>query len=396
MVLQTATPTTNPPPHVVGNAFVHQYYHVLLTSPDLVHRFYQDSSILTRPNSDEEITPAINDKLLSYNFNRSEIESIDSQASYHSGVMIVVTGCLTGNDNSRRKFTQSFFLAPQDNGGFFVLNDIFRFLDQPNESNQILTNGNEDAPNSPPTPVPEPNLVQENHVGDVTSPTSERVPIDHEEVVNPSEHGSSGIDDEVAVDPPVQKQSDELPIQEVATLASSVPQAVPQDDGNKKSYASIVKVMNGGSMPRKSASVPTSKSKIPVRAAMSSEKLVNIPNAPAPTPETRNPGSNNAPEKIGSQDAVEGHSIYIRNLPQNATPEQVERELKKFGSIKPGGVQVRNHKIDRFCFGFVEFESESAMQDAIKASPITMEGRRVFFEEKRTTTRGNCKWCCYQ
>ncbi|KAJ6800154.1 putative G3BP-like protein [Iris pallida] len=392
MALQSATPTTTTPaPHVVGNAFVHQYYHVLLTSPDLVHRFYQDSSILSRPDCDEVIASAINDKLLSYDFNRSEIESIDSQASYHDGVMIVVTGCLTGSDNSPRNFTQSFFLAPQDNGGFFVLNDIFRFLDQPNDSNQVLPNGtNEDEPKSPPSPAPaEPNLVHENHV-DGISPPPERVPNDHEEVVmNPSENGSSGVDDEVAVDTPVQKQSNELPVQEVATLATSV----AQEDGNKKSYASVVKVMKG-SMPQKAVSVPISKAKAPVKTTVSSEKPVNVPTAPAPTPETRNPSSNNAPEKTDSQDVAEGHSIYIRNLPQNATPEQVEKELNKFGTIKPGGVQVRNHKMDRFCFGFVEFESERAMQDAIKASPITMGGRQVFFEEKRTTTRGNCKWCC--
>lgn len=43
--------------------------------------------------------------------------------------------------------------------------------------------------------------------------------------------------------------------------------------------------------------------------------------------------------------AVEGYSIYIRNLPHNATPSQLEAEFKKFGSIKPGGVQVRNHKV---------------------------------------------------
>ena len=43
--------------------------------------------------------------------------------------MVVVTGCLTGNDDLKRKFTQSFFLAPQDKG-YFVLNDVFRYVDE--------------------------------------------------------------------------------------------------------------------------------------------------------------------------------------------------------------------------------------------------------------------------
>ena len=49
---------------------------------------------------------------------------------------------------------------------------------------------------------------------------------------------------------------------------------------------------------------------------------------------------------------MEGHSIYIRNLPLNATAEQVEDEFKKFGPIKPGGVQVRSHKVARSCCDF--------------------------------------------
>ena len=36
----------------VGNAFAHQYYHILQQSPDLVHRFYQDGSKFGRPGED--------------------------------------------------------------------------------------------------------------------------------------------------------------------------------------------------------------------------------------------------------------------------------------------------------------------------------------------------------
>lgn len=59
-----------------------------------------------------------------------EILSADAQSSYKDGVMVVVTGCLTGNDNLKRKFAQSFFLAPQHDKGYFVLNDVFRYVDE--------------------------------------------------------------------------------------------------------------------------------------------------------------------------------------------------------------------------------------------------------------------------
>ena len=51
MALQTANPPTTPSAQVVGNAFVEQYYHILHHSPELVYRFYQDSSVLSRPDS---------------------------------------------------------------------------------------------------------------------------------------------------------------------------------------------------------------------------------------------------------------------------------------------------------------------------------------------------------
>ena len=69
----------------------------------------------------------------------------------------------------------------------------------------------------------------------------------------------------------------------------------------------------------------------------------------------------------------------------------VGEEFKKFGAVKPDGIQVRNSKVsnswfwfqvssfdifsdtltlllqyDELCFGFVEFESQQSMQAAIE------------------------------
>lgn len=56
MALQTASPPTTPSAEVVGNAFVEQYYHILHHSPEFVYRFYQDISILSRPDSNGSMT----------------------------------------------------------------------------------------------------------------------------------------------------------------------------------------------------------------------------------------------------------------------------------------------------------------------------------------------------
>lgn len=79
----------------------------------------------------------------------AEINTVDAQKSYKEGLTVLVTGCLTGNDNSKRKFVQSFFLAPQDNG-CFVLIDVFRYV----EVEKHKVNGVHDAPRVPSTPEP--------------------------------------------------------------------------------------------------------------------------------------------------------------------------------------------------------------------------------------------------
>ena len=42
---------------------------------------------------------------------------------------------------------------------------------------------------------------------------------------------------------------------------------------------------------------------------------------------------------------AEGHSIFVRNLPYDATVEQLKEEFKKFGPIKRDGIQVRSSKV---------------------------------------------------
>lgn len=85
----------------------------------------------------------INEKILSLDYGefKAEIITVDAQESYNGGVLVLVTGYLTGRDNARRKFTQTFFLAPQDKG-YFVLNDIFRYVEDPQllDANSVSVN----------------------------------------------------------------------------------------------------------------------------------------------------------------------------------------------------------------------------------------------------------------
>ena len=52
---------------------------------------------------------------------------MDAQSSANGGIIIQVIGEMSNHGDPWRKFVQTFFLAEQPNG-YFVLNDIFRFL----------------------------------------------------------------------------------------------------------------------------------------------------------------------------------------------------------------------------------------------------------------------------
>lgn len=71
----------------------------------------------------------IRKKIAECNFENCKvlITQVDSQASANGGILIQVLGEMCNNNGPSQKFSQTFFLATQTNG-YYVLNDIFRFL----------------------------------------------------------------------------------------------------------------------------------------------------------------------------------------------------------------------------------------------------------------------------
>jgi len=68
--------------------------------------------------------------VMSLHYTGIEIKSAHSLESWNGGVLVMVSGSVhTKGLSSGRKFIQSFFLAPQEKG-YFVLNDIFHFIDE--------------------------------------------------------------------------------------------------------------------------------------------------------------------------------------------------------------------------------------------------------------------------
>ncbi|CAH8305438.1 unnamed protein product [Eruca vesicaria subsp. sativa] len=373
--------STSPGAEVVGRAFVEQYYHILHQSPGLVHRFYQDSSLLTRPNLTGSVTTvttmqAINEKIMSLNYGdyTAEIDTADAQESHERGVIVLVTGSLTGKDNVKKKFSQTFFLAPQDKG-YFVLNDVFRFL----EEKQVMTT----------TQAKSVAINGTTTTKDVQAPVEpEGVVVSHEAEVEPEPVATieeEDLDNVAEVYDPCEKEEgvvvDVEPIETPAQIIHS--EVLSVSHGDPPTYASILKLMKSGPAPPTHVARNKPRASAPVRTNQK----------PTP-PHTEHAAAPNASglENVHNSNNVDveddGHSIYVRNLPFDTTPTQLEEVFKSFGAVKHEGIQVRSNKQQGFCFGFVEFETSSGKQSALEASPITIGDRQVVLEEKKANTRG--------
>ncbi|KAL5197710.1 hypothetical protein ABZP36_001222, partial [Zizania latifolia] len=382
MAMQVGKTTAPLSPQVIGSAFVKQYYNVLHSSPEQVHKFYHDSSTLGRPDPNGAMTTvttmhAIDEEILSTDFTSCliKLDDVDAQTSFNGGVLILVTGSFNQQGIVNHRFTQSFFLAPQEGGGYFVLNDMLRYVPEmpSTEINDTLANHVSDNTQSV-TFTAEPVNVKE--IADLELPSAENVAV--------SDKVMSTNDNTPVVKNVVVETCAEVIIEGAENIpeAAPAPSASSKKDVTKQSYASVVKITKEGTPPTpvaKSKPKPKPKPKPMSKVAENSEKSVSLPAKPTHAADT-SPNEKNV--------LVEhGYSVFLKNLPFNSTVEMVEEKFRKFGAIKPGGIQVRNRQADRFCFGFVEFESRESMITAIEASPISFGSKECYVEEKRTTTR---------
>ncbi|KAF9816578.1 hypothetical protein IEO21_03979 [Rhodonia placenta] len=157
--MTNGTSTVNP--SEVGWQFVPQYYTFVNKQPNRLHCFYTKASTFIHGTEGEDGKPCygqqeIHNKITSIGFQDCKvfIHSVDAQSSANGGIIIQVIGEMSNKGEPWRKFVQTFFLAEQPNG-YFVLNDIFRFLkEEAVESDDQASEVDATAPSQQPQSVP--------------------------------------------------------------------------------------------------------------------------------------------------------------------------------------------------------------------------------------------------
>ncbi|KAJ8899290.1 hypothetical protein K2173_018264 [Erythroxylum novogranatense] len=398
--------TSYPAAAQVGSYFVGQYYQVLKQQPNLVHQFYSDASTMIRVDGDSSDTAStmleIHTNLTSLNFTAIEIKTINSLDSWNGGVLVMVSGSVKIKDFSgRRKFVQTFFLAPQEKG-YFVLNDIFQFTNDGNTHQQhpvsmsvgeiyqqhsapISSEGTIESQINASVPLQEP-PVSEYDLEEEAGKYMNSVHIEDDLVDKYSlPEQQQDVESEIVVE--------EAPVEEIPAPFQSISQALqhpqsavleePLEDPPKRTYASILRVAKG-QYPSSVPSQPSfSKTVNPTTSDWNNISPATAQQSDSGFSYATEPGVEASDEGLGF-DEGEPKSVYVRNLPSDVTAAEIEQEFQNFGTIKPDGVFIRNRKdVVGVCYAFVEFEDLSSVQNAIKASPIYLAGRQVYIEERR-------------
>ncbi|KDP26467.1 hypothetical protein JCGZ_17625 [Jatropha curcas] len=395
--------TAYPGPVQVGSYFVGQYYQVLQQQPDLVHQFYADTSTMIRIDGDATESAStmlqIHTLVTSLNFTAIEIKTINSLESWNGGVLVMVSGSVKNKDFSgRRKFVETFFLAPQEKG-YFVLNDMFQFLDEEiiyQQHPPPITSENIYQQNPAPISSEDTHEVQQNASSPLPEPPVSDYVLEEEarEYVNSVHIEDDSVDKYSLPEQQQQEFENEIvvedsPVEETPASFQGAVNVVqdppapafeePVEEPPKRTYASILRAKGQPSV----ATQPSVNKSVPTTSDWN--------HIPPPTAQQSDPGLSYVPEsgfeateEVLGLDEGEPKSVYVRNLPSNVTAAEIEEEFKNFGRIKPDGVFIRNRKdVVGVCYAFVEFEDLTSVQNAIQASPILLAGRQVYIEERR-------------
>ncbi|KAF8853658.1 hypothetical protein BDZ45DRAFT_694114 [Acephala macrosclerotiorum] len=421
----------------VGWYFVEQYYTTLSKSPEKLHLFYGTRSQFVSGQEAEVSAVAVGRsaiqeriKQLDFQDCKVRVSNVDSQASYEN-IVIQVIGETSNKSADLKKFVQTFVLAQQPTG-YFVLNDIFRYI---NEEGEEETVENAQDPTVADTLVedvemPKAQPSTEDPVAPATSTALDTEVVDKklEETVEEEEAAeetpaTNGTPSEAEEEPVAAAKVEEVPTPEVAAkeveeelkepekpkdplptpaitrapsttkpAAPVTPAAPPKPLSWASRAAAAV-----GSAPKPAVPVVAPKTATPPAQARAAPPAAAKP-APTIAPvapaekdkENASPtnsgwqtaGADHAkrqarPQSISGPPEKEGTMGYVRNVTEKVQTEDLRSALQSHGSLVYFDINRGKN-----C-AFVEFSTPEGYQAAVAANPYSVSGETIYVEPRR-------------
>ncbi|CCE34377.1 hypothetical protein E4U22_006456 [Claviceps purpurea] len=151
----------------VGWFFVEQYYTTLSQQPEKLHLFYNKISQFVYGLEAEVTNVAVGRqqiqeriKALEFLDCKVRVSNVDTQGSFDN-IVIQVIGETSSKGDESKKFVQTFVLAQQPSG-YFVLNDILRYISEDEEDNSTAPADTPVESQEPAPTVAEPECAEGN------------------------------------------------------------------------------------------------------------------------------------------------------------------------------------------------------------------------------------------
>ncbi|SAM78740.1 related to Ras-GTPase-activating protein binding protein 2 [Ustilago bromivora] len=408
-------------PSEVGWLFVTQYYTFLNQNPGRLHCFFTKKSTMVHGTEQEESSPCfgqqqIHDKITSLNFQDAKVfvSNVDSQSSASGGILVQVLGELSNNGGAWCKFAQTFFLAEQPNG-YFVLNDIFRYLKNDDEieaeAEAVDEAIQDEIDEADKNRVQLPHQIEINNIANAnampklpsSSSTAAAAAPSGAKAIQAAESKSSStgaapLAEAVATSTkaePTQPEADQVGVDDKLTTALEADKApaatsAPKSAGAAKDAAAAAKTRTApaaaaASAPAQPTGPPKPKTWATLAASdatrwgsnVSTEAKGVSSSRPTPTPAAAStPAKPAAATTAGPASA----SVYIKNAVADQVDDgSLRQALEAFGTVKD--VQII---AQRSC-AFAEFTSVEAARKAAAKGSIAVGKNRciVHIEERR-------------
>lgn len=425
----------------VGWYFVEQYYNTVSKNPEKLHLFYGKTSQFVY-GIEAEVTNIsvgrhdIQEKIKTLDFQdcKVRISNVDTQGSFDN-IVIQVIGEFSNKGGEPKKFVQTFVLAEQPSG-YFVLNDILRYIDEDIEE-EVEPQEAEPAPELVPTeesaeePAEEPAEettteeskgafdaeVIDKKLEEVSAITSQDTPAAISavetpvEAVEPQETKTEAsteptpdpdttakeIAEEDAREPEKPKDPSPTP---VAARASPPEAPKPAVSIPPKPMTWANRVAAGAPkpvVPLKAATPPApaqSRAPAPTVSQPAASKPAEAPapaETPAPAParkesqagEWQTAGSNSKqhsrPQSTMTSDNFNPNSCYIKFVTDKVNQDDLKAALAAHGELVY--FDINRQKNCAFC----EFATAQGFHAAIKASPYTVNGEAIVVEPRKRT-----------
>ncbi|KAL8733865.1 MAG: hypothetical protein Q9166_001853 [cf. Caloplaca sp. 2 TL-2023] len=445
----SAEGSSSVPKDEVGWYFVEQYYTTLSKNPEKLHLFYNKRSQFVSGVETEKVSVSVGQRAINERIKELDIQdckvrvsNVDSQESFKN-IVVQVIGEMSNKAAPHRKFVQTFVLAEQPNG-YFVLNDIFRYIEdeeedfEPEEPSSTHIAGTEEpattlassdssaqqqhaieevdhkleaeveagkaASEEPAADVPTSNCADaEADPGDKSEDEpAAAVDVSSEPSEIPPETAEKAAE-EVITEPEKPRDPDPTPIASPpkptqTAPAQAPPPSAPPRPAAPKTWANLVAANRAAApaVPSSASSASPAPSQ-PKNTPSTVALPVNTPAAATDDSQSRNQANGSAGwQTAGTENnrrQARGQSIsgntdretvhgYVKNVTDKVDASILKSTLNQHGKLAYFDVSRQKN-----C-AFVEFETVEGYNAAVAANPHSIGGEQIYVEERRPRPAG--------